>query len=99
MTNEIIESGIVPNSGWLLGELCTDSFKHGTITIPTTNALNSLVKITVLKKANIDTESTETICVGDTVLIKKDDLLEYSQGGKKYYLLEGQFTVGTIIGG
>ncbi len=99
MTKEIIESGIVPNSGWILGELCTESFKSGTITIPTTNALNSLVKITVLKKADIDTESTETICVGDTVLIKKDDLLEYSQGGKKYYMLEGQFIIGRITGG
>lgn len=96
---EKVELGIIPNAGWLLGEMCTDTFKQGTITIPSTNALNSLVKITVLKKADNDTESTETICVGDTVLIKKDDLLEYSQGGKKYYMLEGQFTIGRIIGG
>lgn len=95
---ELVETKIVPNTGWLLAEMVIESSKQGSIVVPQSNTLSSLVKMRVVTKAEIDIESTETICIGDVVLIKKEDLLEYSQNGKKYYMLEAQFCVAKVFG-
>ena len=50
------------------------------------------------RRSELRNDQRVSFNVGDTVLIKKDDLLEYSQGGKKYYMLEGQWILGKVIG-